>query len=327
LIATPSSNFQFYRWSGDTGGKSRTTSTIAIIMDSNKYIVANFTPIQYSLSTSVNPPEGGSINPSSGTFSSGTQITITATPSSYWEFDHWSGADNNHVNPTTVNMTNHKNVTAFFVAQDTDGDGLTDEEERRVFTNPYYVDTDDDGLSDYEEVEVKKTDPRNPDTDGDGVNDGNDLFPFNDAYVKVTIKYFEDTSAPGEEPDVGGNLGDPYFKVWADSVLKISKKPIAYGVSSRSNPYSATFNIPDDNQFVLIKVEVWDYDGGWGTDDQYDTGSLPGNTSEYWIYEKQFDILGGTITETSDGAVDGHLNGPQAKIIVEIATTWRQVPK
>lgn len=55
---------------------------------------------------------------------------------------------------------------------DTDGDGLTDEEEAELRTNPDKVDTDDDGLFDKEEVRVYKTDPRNPDTDGDGYLDG-----------------------------------------------------------------------------------------------------------------------------------------------------------
>jgi hypothetical protein len=54
---------------------------------------------------------------------------------------------------------------------DSDGDGLTDEEERRLGTDPYNADTDGDGLTDYEEVKVYGTDPLNPDTDGDGLFD------------------------------------------------------------------------------------------------------------------------------------------------------------
>ena len=54
---------------------------------------------------------------------------------------------------------------------DTDGDGLTDEEETKYGTDPHKVDTDGDDLSDYEEIMIWKTDPLNPDTDGDGYND------------------------------------------------------------------------------------------------------------------------------------------------------------
>ena len=55
---------------------------------------------------------------------------------------------------------------------DTDGDGLTDEEEARLGTNPAKVDTDDDGLTDYEEVIIWKSNPLVADTDGDGYSDG-----------------------------------------------------------------------------------------------------------------------------------------------------------
>lgn len=56
--------------------------------------------------------------------------------------------------------------------QDTDGDGLSDQEEITLGTNINSVDTDNDGLFDREEVYVYKTDPTNEDTDGDGFLDG-----------------------------------------------------------------------------------------------------------------------------------------------------------
>lgn len=59
---------------------------------------------------------------------------------------------------------------------DTDGDGLTDGEEVKVYkTKPLLADTDLDGLSDFDEVKKYKTDPLNPDTDGDGLNDGEEV--------------------------------------------------------------------------------------------------------------------------------------------------------
>lgn len=56
--------------------------------------------------------------------------------------------------------------------KDFDGDGLSDDEEKTLGTNPQKSDTDNDGLFDREEVKVYQTDPRNPDTDGDGNPDG-----------------------------------------------------------------------------------------------------------------------------------------------------------
>ncbi len=59
--------------------------------------------------------------------------------------------------------------------QDTDQDGLSDQEEKILGTNIYSIDSDNDGLFDREEVKTYKTDPLNPDTDGDGYKDGEEV--------------------------------------------------------------------------------------------------------------------------------------------------------
>ncbi len=57
--------------------------------------------------------------------------------------------------------------------KDTDGDGISDYDEVKVYhTNPLLADSDNDGLSDHDEIFIWKTDPNNPDTDGDGYQDG-----------------------------------------------------------------------------------------------------------------------------------------------------------
>jgi outer membrane protein OmpA-like peptidoglycan-associated protein len=80
---------------------------------------------------------------------------------------------------------------------DSDGDGLTDEQERQYGTDPNDPDTDGDGLKDGEEVIQYHTDPLNPDTDGDGIPDGNEVFKF-----KTDPKKFDtddDGLSDGEE--------------------------------------------------------------------------------------------------------------------------------
>ena len=57
---------------------------------------------------------------------------------------------------------------------DTDGDGLDDGTEVDLGTDPTEADTDDDGLDDGEEVELG-TDPTDPDTDDDGLLDGDEV--------------------------------------------------------------------------------------------------------------------------------------------------------
>ena len=58
---------------------------------------------------------------------------------------------------------------------DSDGDGLSDDEEAERGTDPRNPDSDGDGLKDGEEVYRFRTDPLDPDTDGDGYSDGEEV--------------------------------------------------------------------------------------------------------------------------------------------------------
>ncbi len=75
------------------------------------------------------------------------------------------------------------------VVIDTDGDGLTDEEEVVLGTDPLEADTDGDGLFDGEETATYQTDPLNPDSDGDTFLDGQEV--RNGYSPKGTGKLFE----------------------------------------------------------------------------------------------------------------------------------------
>jgi uncharacterized repeat protein (TIGR02543 family) len=112
IKAVSSSGYRFSGWSGDASG---TTNPITIIMDSNKSITANFIR-QYTLTIAAGT--GGTTNPSPGTYThdSGTQVSITATPNSGYQFSGWSGAASGTTNPITITMDNDKSVTASFTA-------------------------------------------------------------------------------------------------------------------------------------------------------------------------------------------------------------------
>ncbi|MFT7582808.1 MAG: MYXO-CTERM domain-containing protein [Myxococcota bacterium] len=61
------------------------------------------------------------------------------------------------------------------VATDTDGDGLSDIDERTIYhSDPDEPDSDGDGLNDGSEI-ATETDPLNEDTDGDGSLDGEEM--------------------------------------------------------------------------------------------------------------------------------------------------------
>lgn len=58
---------------------------------------------------------------------------------------------------------------------DSDGDGLSNLEEKNLGTNPLLLDSDGDGLTDYEEHVTYGTDPLNADSDNDNINDYNEI--------------------------------------------------------------------------------------------------------------------------------------------------------
>jgi len=71
-------------------------------------------PIIYTLTTSANPSEGGTVSPSTQQFEEGETATIIAAPSAEYLFQSWSGATGS-TNSTSVVMNSDKSVTANFV--------------------------------------------------------------------------------------------------------------------------------------------------------------------------------------------------------------------
>jgi uncharacterized repeat protein (TIGR02543 family) len=119
LTATPNSGYVFSSWSGDLSG---TTNPATITMDSNKTVTAVFTQQQqqqYTLTTNVSPQGAGtvSLNPAGGSYTAGTQVTLTATPNSGYVFSNWAGDLSGTTNPATIIMDSNKTVTAVFTQQ------------------------------------------------------------------------------------------------------------------------------------------------------------------------------------------------------------------
>ncbi len=78
--------------------------------------------------------------------------------------------------------------------EDSDGDGLDDNEERALGTNPALRDSDGDGLDDDVEVGLWGTDPTNSDTDGDGMPDGWEA----DNFLDPRVAAFATTDTDGD---------------------------------------------------------------------------------------------------------------------------------
>lgn len=89
--------------------------------------------------------------------------------------------------PTTTNVAGNQSSNILFGDIDSDGDGLSNAEEKTLGTDPNNPDTDGDGLSDGDEVRIWHTDPLKKDTDGDGFNDGDEIKNGYDPLVKGGI--------------------------------------------------------------------------------------------------------------------------------------------
>ncbi|NLF52434.1 MAG: DUF362 domain-containing protein [Leptolinea sp.] len=92
------------------------------------YVTADPTALNYDLTISVSPPEGGSTVPAVGThaYEAGTVVEVTASSNPGFVFDHWEGGCTGS-DTCFVTMDAAKTVTAIFVEEeflgDVDGDG------------------------------------------------------------------------------------------------------------------------------------------------------------------------------------------------------------
>jgi hypothetical protein len=88
---------------------------------------------------------------------------------------------------------------------DTDGDGVRDDYEVELGLNPTSPDTDADGVSDGDEI-AGGTDPTNPDSDGDGLTDGQEKSLYTDPTDADTD---DDYLSDGNEIAEGTDPHDP----------------------------------------------------------------------------------------------------------------------
>ncbi len=168
----------------------------------------------------------------------------------------------------------------------------------------FYADT----ASDYFDLDnirlVRAISPYMPDTDGDGYIDIEDFHPLYDALANIYIKE-AGVCKSGDSPDVGTE-GDFYLKVlmddeWDSGVWQHSPKPI-----QTDNDYlnAADFpsgdgitivrNIPDNQQYIKIQIELWDEDPLPSSDDEMD---LDGENSD----DKTLNLLYDTVLQSWQG--------------------------
>ena len=71
-------------------------------------------PSKYNLNIIISPNESGTVSPSEGTYTNGTSIKLTGTPSNGYQFKEWKGNVTGITNPVTVLMNSDKSITGVF---------------------------------------------------------------------------------------------------------------------------------------------------------------------------------------------------------------------
>jgi uncharacterized repeat protein (TIGR02543 family) len=114
VTATPAAGYQFLNWTL-SGTEVSTSSSYTFTVTSNRILVANFSTLTYNVTTSSNPITGGNTT-GAGTFNSGSSVTVTATPSSGFQFVNWSesGTAVSTSQSYTFNITSNRTLVANF---------------------------------------------------------------------------------------------------------------------------------------------------------------------------------------------------------------------
>ena len=113
LTATAATGWSF---GGFTGGYVGTTSPATFTLNANATVTATFVQgASCTLATNVTGSGSITLNPSGGVYSCGTNVTVTAVPTSGdWTFTGWGGALSGTTNPAILTLNANSTVSAAF---------------------------------------------------------------------------------------------------------------------------------------------------------------------------------------------------------------------
>jgi uncharacterized repeat protein (TIGR02543 family) len=109
VTATPASGYLFVNWT-EGGSAISTNASYTFTVTSGRTIVANFSQIIYTVTTSSSPAAGGTSS-GDGTYSSGSSATVTATPSTGYQFVNWTQGGSSVSTSASYSFTVTSNIT------------------------------------------------------------------------------------------------------------------------------------------------------------------------------------------------------------------------
>ena len=133
---------------------------------------------------------------------------------------------------------------------DSDGDGLSDLEEKSIGANPKVFDTDGDTLSDFEEVKNLKTNPLSKNTDGDRYNDDKDKEPLIKNSAKLELSSEEIVPSLQDFINLYNNVKNLNIKYIFDYA---QTKDLIVTIKNLGDDYTEGFSFNIDTYVVFIK--------------------------------------------------------------------------
>ena len=88
VTATANTGYNFTNWT-ENGNVVSTQANYTFTVNSNRTLVANFTPQQYTITATADPVNGGNVT-GGGTFNYGNSCTLSATPAPGYTFINWT---------------------------------------------------------------------------------------------------------------------------------------------------------------------------------------------------------------------------------------------
>ncbi len=214
---------------------------------------------QYNLTVTINPPDGGLVNPQSGIYSAGQTVSIQISVNTDYSFAGWTGSWISNEEQITLVMDSNKNLTANFNFHDGDNDGIGNSVDSCGGTSNgldvnsngcalNQLDSDGDGITDDIDLCANSTEGAN------NVNSSGcefDLFYLDDN--GVTIKAVEEAEV-GMEDEFNGSI----YKVVSYVVIKNmlnSNQDISNVVTSKITTMESMFYYADN---FNGDISTWD---------------------------------------------------------------------
>lgn len=111
VSAHPNTGYTFIGWSGDV---SSSDSTIVLVMDSNKSLIATFEQNEYSITTTVSGEGTITKSPEKESYTHGEIVKLTAEPATGYTFKSWGGDISSSEPSLEIAIDGSKTITAIF---------------------------------------------------------------------------------------------------------------------------------------------------------------------------------------------------------------------